>query len=151
MSSRRKKNCNGASHRPTVQAWQGDARGRSFDAGRTREGGQLQLPQGLTWSGDPSVASNRFGVAYYVCVAFNVAGGVVIQGTIAIYESTNGGLSWTFKQKIVEGQNPRPYHDKPYLAVNPVSTTNHNRIYVAWAEFTAANSQILHVERGTTC
>lgn len=90
--------------------------------------------------GDPSVAFDSRGVAYYLCLVFDrgatsEAGGE--QSAFLLFRSLDGGASWNFSGSLVKGSREAAlFLDKPYMTVdnNPRSPFR-DRIYVAWTEF----------------
>src|SRR5256714_6045105 len=94
-------------------------------------------------SGDPSVAWDTRGNAYYSCLVFQRGPGVTnnpdLSSAIYVFRSThNSGASWNFPGRpVVESFNTTffPLEDKPYITVD-----NHNgspfrdRIYVTYNE-----------------
>ncbi|SRR6266568_2130148 len=94
-------------------------------------------------SGDPSVAWDTRGNAYYSCLAFQRGPAVTNNpdqsSAIYVFRSThNSGASWNFPGRpVIESFNKTffPFEDKPYITVD-----NHNgspfrdRIYVTYNE-----------------
>jgi hypothetical protein len=117
-----------------------------------------------TSSGDPSVAFDSHGVAYYACMAFDRASPINDDGCttnsvgfcasgIFVFRSVDGGASWDVPdgttaplgngqgQVIATPTLPSTtgqfnLEDKPYMAVdsNPKSPY-HDNIYVSWTHF----------------
>jgi hypothetical protein len=98
--------------------------------------------------GDPSVAFDSKGNAYYACLLFKRGPGTSpdmdFSNGIYVYRSTqNGGASWNFPGRpVVEQYNPAgnflPLNDKQFMAVdNSPTSPFKDRIYVSWTEFQA--------------
>src|SRR5712692_5617342 len=97
-------------------------------------------------SGDPSVAWDSKGNAYYSCLAFMRGPGTTnnpdLSSAVYVYRSTgNFGASWNFPGRpAIEtlNTNPAVLEDKPYMAVdNHVGSPFQDRIYVTWTRFAA--------------
>ena len=97
-------------------------------------------------SGDPSVAFDSSGEAYLFCLAFNRAPPASdvesFASALVLFRSGNGGASWSFPASVVkqdEGTGAIGLLDKPYMAVDTSARRARfrDRIYVAWAEFSA--------------
>lgn len=103
--------------------------------------------------GDPSVAWDTRGNAYFAGLHFNRGSGTSdnpdFSSGVFVHRSTgNGGASWTFPataaatcfQKTTPGAGV-PLEDKPYIAVDDGMTSPfRDRIYVTWTLFAADGS-----------
>jgi hypothetical protein len=100
--------------------------------------------------GDPSVAWDSRGNAYYSCQVFmRGAGGVTnnpdLSSAVYVFRSTgDGGASWNFTgHPAVETSNTNPavLTDKPYMTIdNNPNSPFRDRIYVTWTQFAADGS-----------
>src|SRR6266446_1077 len=97
-------------------------------------------------SGDPSVAWDTKGNAYYSCLTFMRGPGTTnnpdLSSAIYVYRSTgNFGASWNFPgHPVIETSNTNPavLEDKPYMTVdNHAGSKFQDRIYVTWTRFAA--------------
>jgi hypothetical protein len=126
----------------------------SLDGGR--HFGSETLPTGFTapgvsggqrhyWNanGDPSVAFDSRGTAYYFCLLFDrpaptsdVNG---FSSGLFLYRSTDGGASWSFPGSLVkqtDGLGAIALLDKPYMTVDTGANSRfRDRIYAAWVEY----------------
>src|SRR5437868_13241 len=110
----------------------------------TQFGAARQYMQG---SGDPSVAFDTKGNAYYSCQEFQRGSPTTpnpdLSSAVYVYRSTgNGGASWDFpgrpvvESSDVTGSGIPAFEDKPYMTVdNHVGSPFQDRIYVVWTEF----------------
>jgi hypothetical protein len=90
----------------------------------TTNGGTTWTGVGLGNSGDPGVAFDRHGNAYFSYITS--ANG------IGVSKSTNGGQTWG-ATVTVSGRRNSGVQDKPEITVGPDhSNTANDRIYVAW-------------------
>jgi hypothetical protein len=99
------------------------------------------------WStnGDPSVAFDTRGTAYYFCLAFDRFAPTSDVNSFAsglfLYRSTDGGASWSFpgsRVKETDGLGAIALLDKPYMAVDTGKGSRfRDRVYVAWVEYNA--------------
>ncbi|MFL6222899.1 MAG: sialidase family protein, partial [Actinomycetes bacterium] len=134
-------------------------------AGYSRDGGRTwsdsEVPTGFTrgdafgaareyWqgAGDPTVAFDTRGNAYFACLQFNRGQPITpvadVSSAIYLYRSTgNAGASWNFPGRAVV-ENPDVtgtsgvLEDKELLAVdNHRGSPFRDRIYVTWTEFAA--------------
>ena len=99
--------------------------------------------------GDPSVAWDSRGNAYYDCQVFMRGPGVTnnadLSSAVYVFRSTgDGGASWNFTgHPAVEtfNSNPAVLTDKPYMTIdNNPSSPFRDRIYVTWTQFAADGS-----------
>jgi hypothetical protein len=112
----------------------------SFDGGMTFPcQGLLQFPGSGQWAeGDPWLAFDSHGNAYYGTLALpNVDTG---KGTADIFvaKSTDGGCTWPTFAKV-SGRSPAIYDDKPSIAADahPASPFR-DFVYASWTKFAAA-------------
>ncbi len=128
----------------------GFTRGSAFAPPPPARGGARQYWQA---GGDPSIAWDTKGNAYYACGPFNRGPAVAGPGfsdrssAIYVYRSTqNGGASWNFPGRpVFELRNPGPrflpLEDKQYMTIdNHEGSRFQDRIYVTWTEFLADGS-----------
>ena len=97
--------------------------------------------------GDPAVAWDTRGNAYYQCQMFDRGSSASpnpdLSSAVYIFRSTgNFGASWNFpgrpavESSDVKGTGLPPFEDKPYMTVdNHVSSPFRDRIYVTYTEF----------------
>jgi hypothetical protein len=126
----------------------------SFDGGK--ELGDGLLPESFTapgflaprhyWdaSGDPVVAFDSSGYAYYACLQFNRGVTSDLGGDhsgIFVYRSANGGASWTFPGDPVvvdDGLGDVGLNDKEWMIVDTSSESAfQDRVYVTWSRYNA--------------
>ena len=107
--------------------------------------------------GDPSVAWDTRGNAYFAGLHFDRGAGVSdnpdYSSGVFVYRSTgNGGASWTFPgtpvatcfQQTTPGTGV-PLEDKPYVAIDDgMSSAYRDRIYVTWTSFAADGSAYIY-------
>jgi hypothetical protein len=125
----------------------------SLDGGR--HFGSEALPTGFTapgltgqrhyWNanGDPSVAFDSRGTAYYFCLLFDRAAPTSdvngFSSGLFLYRSTDGGASWSFPGspvKQTDGLGAIALLDKPYMTVDTGANSRfRDRIYAAWVEY----------------
>ena len=96
--------------------------------------------------GDPSVAWDSRGNAYYACQVFMRGPGTTnnpdLSSAIYVFRSTgDGGASWNFTgHPVVEtfNSNPAVLTDKPYMTIdNNPNSPFRDRIYVTWTQYAA--------------
>lgn len=99
--------------------------------------------------GDPAVAWDTKGNAYYQCQMFNRGLGASanpdLSSAVYVFRSTgNNGASWNFPgHPVIEsfdtaGTGTAPFEDKPYMTVdNHKGSPFQDRVYVTWTEFTS--------------
>jgi hypothetical protein len=96
-------------------------------------------------AGDPTVAFDSRGVAYYACLVFD-RGSTSDSGSNAsgllLFRSADGGASWSFPGSVIGqtgGNGAIGLFDKQYMAIdtNPHSRFR-DRIYVAWDHYNHA-------------
>ena len=104
-------------------------------------------------SGDPSVAWDSKGNAYYSCQEFQrgtpTTNNPDFSSAIYLYRSTgNGGASWGFPGTAVITDNDTTgatLIDKPYMTVdNHVGSPFRDRIYVAWTLFASDGTAYIY-------
>jgi hypothetical protein len=101
--------------------------------------GQLPLPVGYSYSGDPLLAENAN--TYGVSPGRIYASGIIFNGdvtetpnAIALWRSDNGGVTWT-QPAIVASNSSRSYFlDKPALGVSWHSGSS-GYVYVAYIKY----------------
>lgn len=101
-------------------------------------------------AGDPSLAWDTRGNAYYACLVFQRGPGVTnnpdFSSAIYVYRSTaNFGASWNFPGRpVIESFNTTffPFEDKPYMTIDDnAASPFRDRIYVTYNEDLADGSQ----------
>jgi hypothetical protein len=115
-------------------------RGASWGAG-----GDAGLLPGLTllpnqpWpinsASDPAVAVDRLGRFYYSCIAFSNLGFSIVNLTIVVSRSDDGGRTWEPVPTVVAQGTGTDFNDKDYLAVDATGGPRDGSVYVAWARF----------------
>ncbi len=139
-------NCIGAFSRDDGQTWTDTIVPTSFTRG-TAFG---RVPRQY-WeaSGDPSVAWDTRGNAYYACLVFQRGPAVTnnpdFSSAIYVFRSTgNFGASWNFPGRpVIESFNTTffPFEDKPYMAIDDnAGSPFRDRIYVTYNEDLANGS-----------
>lgn len=105
----------------------------------TKYKGQLFIPAGYTWSGDPLLAENPYtsgqgpGRIYASGIIFNGATNIPPNG-IAVWRSDNGGVSW-FQPAIVASNSSSSYFlDKPAIGVSWHSGSL-GYVYIAYIKY----------------
>ena len=102
--------------------------------------------------GDPSVAWDSRGNAYYDCQVFMRGPGTTnnpdLSSAVYVFRSTgDGGASWNFTgHPAVEtfNTNPAVLNDKPYMTIdNHPGSPFQDRIYVTWTLFAADGSSYI--------
>jgi hypothetical protein len=97
-------------------------------------------------SGDPSVAWDSRGNAYFSCLMFMRGSGVTnnpdASSAVYVFRSTgDAGASWNFTgHPVVEtfDSDPAVLTDKPYMTIdNNPNSPFRDRIYVTWTQFAA--------------
>jgi hypothetical protein len=103
--------------------------------------------------GDPSVAWDSRGNAYYSCQVFMRGPGTTnnpdLSSAVYVFRSTgDGGASWNFTgHPAVEtfNSNPAVLTDKPYMTIdNSPTSPFRDRIYVTWTQFAADGSAYIY-------
>ena len=108
-------------------------------------------------SGDPVVAFDSEGYAYYACLQFNRGVTSDLGGDhsgIFVYRSANGGASWTFPGDPVvqdDGLGEVGLNDKEWMTVDtsPESPFQ-DRVYVTWSRYSADFSAAVISESHST-
>lgn len=104
-------------------------------------------------SGDPSVAWDTKGNAYYSCMMFDrgqpTTSNLDQSSGVYVFRSTgNGGASWNFPGRPVVQQASStvvPLLDKPYMTVdNHIGSPFQDRVYVTWTLFAADGTAYLY-------
>jgi hypothetical protein len=108
----------------------------------SEDGGQTWKTYGLPWAGDdhtgdPAVAFDADGRAYYATLGFGAGQGIQLTGTssdIQVATSADGGKTWTRPAKIARGtgsfNSPGTFNDKEYVAA-----WGHGNAIVTYTEF----------------
>lgn len=134
------------------RSWTDSTIPRSFTRG-TAFGAARQYWQA---GGDPSVAWDTRGNAYYSCQVFNRGAppstNPDLSSAVYVFRSTlNGGASWNFPGRpVIEsadiaGTGAPPFEDKPYMTVdNHVSSPFRDRVYVTWTEFASDGTAYIY-------
>jgi hypothetical protein len=103
--------------------------------------------------GDPSVAWDSRGNAYFACQVFMRGPGTTnnpdLSSAVYVFRSTgDAGASWNFPGRpAVEtfNSNPAVLTDKPYMTVdNNPSSPFRDRIYVTWTQFAADGTAYIY-------
>lgn len=85
-----------------------------------------------TTAGDPGVAFDANGHAYYLCMYFTRAPGS--DATQYVHKSNDGGATWGPPIQVSNAAAQANFDDKGHIAVDNVSfTTNRGNVYVGWA------------------
>jgi hypothetical protein len=106
-------------------------------------------------SGDPAVAWDSRGNAYYACLTFMRGLGATnnsdFSSAIYVYRSTgDGGASWNFPGRPAVETFTRstvgvPLTDKPYIAIDThAASPFRDRIYVTWTQFAADGTAYIY-------
>jgi hypothetical protein len=108
-------------------------------------------------SGDPVVAFDSEGYAYYACLQFNRGVTSDLGGDhsgIFVYRSANGGASWTFPGNPVvldDGLGEVGLNDKEWMTVDASSESPfQDRVYVTWSRYNADFSAAVITESHST-
>jgi hypothetical protein len=108
-------------------------------------------------SGDPVVAFDSSGYAYYACLQFNRGGTSDTPSNasgIFVYRSADGGASWTFPGDpvtVVDGTGDVGLEDKEWMTVDTSSSSPfQDRVYVTWSRFSADFSSAVIMESHST-
>jgi hypothetical protein len=132
-------------------SWTDSTMPNGFTRGANFGGVARQYWQG---SGDPSVAWDSRGNAYYSCQLFmrgpaGVTNNPDLSSSVYVFRSTgDAGASWNFTgHAAVEtfNANPAVLTDKPYMTIdNNPSSKFRDRIYVTWTQFAADGSAYIY-------
>lgn len=108
-------------------------------------------------SGDPVVAFDSEGYAYYACLQFNRGVTSDLGGDhsgIFVYRSANGGASWTFPGDPVvqdDGLGEVGLNDKEWMTVDTSPDSPfQDRVYVTWSRYSADFSAAVISESHST-
>ncbi|MEJ2720825.1 MAG: glycosyl hydrolase, partial [bacterium] len=101
----------------------------SMDGGLTWHQGQLSSTLGVY--GDPCVAFDGDGSAYYAHLSNPVAGDWLDR--IVVQKSIAGGVGWSDGAGV--GLNPPKDQDKEWLVADLTDSPYRNNLYMAWTEF----------------
>ena len=139
-------NCYGAFSRNGGVSWTDTTLPMGFTSGGSFGGVARQYWQA---GGDPSVAWDSRGNAYFACQVFMRGPGTTNNpdqsSSVYVFRSTgDGGASWNFPghpavETFVSGSpSGLPLNDKPYMTVdNHAGSPFRDRIYVTWTVFAA--------------
>lgn len=106
-------------------------------------------------SGDPVVAFDSDGYAYYACLQFNRGATSDLGGNASglfVYRSADGGASWTFPGDavtVVQGTEEEDIglEDKEWMTVDQGSSSPfQDRVYVVWSRYNFAFSSATIME-----
>jgi hypothetical protein len=140
-------NCYAAYSLDAGQSWTDSTIPMGFTRGTAFGGVARQYWQA---GGDPSVAWDTRGNAYYSCLVFQRGPAVTNNpdqsSAIYVFRSThNNGASWNFPGRpVIESFNTTffPFEDKPYIAIDDnVGSPFRDRIYVTYNEDLANGSE----------
>jgi len=133
------------------QHWQNTTLPISFTRGANFGGVAREFWQA---SGDPSVAWDTQGNAYFACLPFEIGPGPTNNpdqsSAVYVFRSTlNNGASWNFPGHAVVEQHTTgsfvPLVDKPYMTIdNHVGSPFQDRIYVTWQLIGADGTIIIY-------
>ena len=99
----------------------------------------------FTTAGDPGVAFDANGHAYYLCMYFTRSPGN--DATQFVHKSLDGGATWGPPVQVRAGNARADFDDKGHIAVDNKSfTANRGNVYVAWARL---NTNELRFARST--
>ena len=108
-------------------------------------------------SGDPVVAFDSDGFAYYACLQFNRGVTSDLGGDhsgIFVYRSANGGASWTFPGDPVvqdDGAGDVGLNDKEWMTIDTSSDSPfQDTVYVTWTRYSADFSAAVISESHST-
>lgn len=96
-------------------------------------------PWPINSASDPSVAADRLGRFYYSCIAFANAGFSIVNLTIVVSRSDDGGRTWDPVPTIVAQGTDTDFNDKAYVTVDATGGARDGSVYVAWARFGCVN------------
>lgn len=95
-------------------------------------------------NGDPVVAFDSSGTAYYSCLLFDrgvIADNGDDASAITVFRSVDGGASWSFDADLVafspgDGSDGVGLHDKEWMAIDTGKKSPYrDRIYVVWNKY----------------
>jgi uncharacterized repeat protein (TIGR01451 family) len=90
----------------------------------------------FTTAGDPGVAYDANGHAYYLCMYFTRAPGS--DATQYVHKSNDSGATWGPPIQVSNAAAQANFDDKGHIAVDNISFTgNRGNVYVAWARLNA--------------
>ena len=99
---------------------------RSTDGGATWSEGSITDPYDL---GDPTLAMDATGVAYYGYI------GTWQHSGIFVTRSIDGGATWRPGVPVIEHNSDTPFEDKDYPACDRTNGPYAGSLYVAWTQF----------------
>lgn len=143
-------NCYGATSTNGGNTWSDTTLPMGFTRGTAFGGVARQYWQA---GGDPSVAWDSRGNAYFACQVFMRGAGVTNNNdqssAVYVFRSTgDGGASWNFPGRpAVETSNSdgSVLTDKPYMTIdNHVGSPFRDRIYLTWTQFAADGTAYIY-------
>ncbi len=143
-------NCYGSFSSNGGSSWTDTTIPMGFTRGTAFGGVAREYWQG---GGDPSVAWDTRGNAYFACQVFQRGPGTTNNldqsSAIYVFRSTgDGGASWNFPGRpAVETftNSGAPFNDKPYMTVdNHAGSPFRDRIYVTWTVFAADGTAYIY-------
>jgi hypothetical protein len=145
-------NCYGASSGNGGASWSDTTIPMGFTRGTAFGGVARQYWQA---GGDPSVAWDTRGNAYFACQVFqrgpSTTNNPDQSSAVYVFRSTgDGGASWDFPgrpavQTYTTSANGLPFSDKPYMTVdNHAGSPFRDRIYVTWTLFAADGTAYIY-------
>jgi hypothetical protein len=107
------------------------------DSGQTWSGGLLPTQPGYTGGGDPSIAFDGAGNAYFACLNFELTPPAfsLEDSAIFVFKSTDGGQTFGAPTELVSSTSSPGAHDKEFIAVGALT----GKVYVAWVHPGANN------------
>lgn len=109
--------------------------GYTFDGGATWTDGGLFVEPNYMRQSDPGVTTDNNGNFYAVVLSSD---GVPENG-LYVYESTNGGVSWSSPREVIS-LFPSAFEDKEFIACDRTSSSHSGNLYVAWDRFIITDS-----------
>ncbi len=103
----------------------------TFDGGQTWIEPSLLLLPGWAGTSDPTIAWDNKGNVYLVALPFGPGNDTPLLG-IAVYKSTDGGLTWS-NPLLIHDSEAQPGDDKQWASgdTNP-SSPHYGNVYAAW-------------------
>jgi uncharacterized repeat protein (TIGR01451 family) len=101
----------------------------------------------FTTAGDPGVAFDANGHAYYLCMYFTRTGPG--DNTQFVHKSNDGGATWSPPVQVSSANARSHFDDKGHIAVDNKSfTANRGNVYVAWARLDQAQIRFARSTNG---
>jgi len=112
----------------------------TVDGGQTWIEPSLSLLPGWGGTSDPALAWDNMGNVYLVALPFGLDKDMSLLG-IAVYKSTNGGLTWS-NPLLIHGSEVQPGDDKQWASgdTNP-SSPHYGNVYAAWDKLSSNASE----------